>query len=142
MLCIEICVSSIIVFHPFKYSQSTTPPLYPVILPRTAPFFPGSQHRVCANAVQHSPFRSLLVEHAMTTLLATDGVSSLQWDFRVAVTAQVIDGGAIAGQAGLEGISTGGWDSSRNLIGLARHDDFLCKIKSEFCCVVCVKSRG
>lgn len=62
----------------------------------------------------------------MTTLLATNRISSLQRDFRVAVTTQVIDRRTIAGE---RVVSTRGWHTSRNLISFARHVDCFCDFR-------------
>ena len=39
----------------------------------------------------NSPIRPLLVQHAMTTVSASDRLASLQWDILVAVAALVVD---------------------------------------------------
>lgn len=70
----------------------------------------------------------------MSTLLATDRVSSLQWDFRIAVTTQVVDRGAIAGQVGLKGVSARSWDGRGDLICFARHIDDSVMLKDGILC--------
>jgi hypothetical protein len=57
----------------------------------------------------------------MTTFLAPDRISSLQRDFGVAVAAQVVDGGALDGDPGLEGVASRCRYGGRDLICFARH---------------------
>jgi hypothetical protein len=53
-----------------------------------------SVHRSVLVQPPSSPLCPLLIQHAMSALLAPNRITSLQRDFGIAVTAQVVDGGA------------------------------------------------
>ena len=80
------------------------------------------------------PIRALLVQHAIPTLLAANGVALLQRDLLVALAAQVGDGLAVvveglraasqveaAAGAGAAGLLLGGTAEGGGLVLFARH---------------------
>lgn len=78
------------------------------------------QHHVpFPHAHPNSPLCSLLVQNTMSALLAPDRIALLQWDFRVAVAAEVVNGGAFT--SGLEGVSTRRGRHNGNLVSFTRH---------------------
>lgn len=57
----------------------------------------------------------------MATFFAPDRISPLQWNLRIAITAQVVDGGAFDGQASLEGVAARSRDCGRDLVRFSGH---------------------
>ena len=57
----------------------------------------------------------------MTTLLAPNGITSLQRDLSIAVAAQVIDRGSLDGDTGLEGVAARLRNHGRDLICFSGH---------------------
>lgn len=57
----------------------------------------------------------------MSTLLAPNGITPLQRHLAIAVAAEIVDGGAVAGKPTAKGVARGCWGRDRGLVGFARH---------------------
>jgi hypothetical protein len=69
------------------------------------------------------------------TLLTPNRIAPLERHLAVAVAAQVVDGGAFAGEPAAEGVARGCWGRDGGLVGFAGHsNDSVCGLWKKVLC--------